>query len=569
MAQYLSYDGLKTYDEKLKQWVKNTSVEQLSALPTTAEEKAKYTDTIVQYVGATTDTLTKGYFYTLTKEGEEETATWKQINIQPKVDPSSIIDDTKAATDTTYSSTKIDKQIKDNAKDATYKAASAEGADDAVTIEEAIKALEDATFLCFKGTATAAITAPADGDLYYFNIAATESDPAVIGWKFYSTTDTAWKDLNDATVSTRVDALETQVGKGKIVNAYNEKVDLVDIINLLTGDATKEGSILNLIKKNAGNADSSMTEIEKYESIETEGTYITIEEYNELSDEDKAKYKAVEKTLTINEALQAVKDEAGLVEITVAETPSENALKTYVFTQNKEEIGKIDIPKDFLVKSGKIVWFVSETVEEETIIKEMPAGTVIEALPTGIALNTKYIALTLNVKEGAADDETVYIAVTDICDPYTGAEATDKIITVAVSDENVITATIADASIPREKIDADFEADIAAIETAIGTHEVEGEDILYPVADRIKAEAGDGDSNISVIIKYQEIDNPDTYITVEAYLALEEEERAKYKAIEEPMTINDAIDSLKGVVDEITAITDEDINKLFDDTVTP
>ena len=34
-------------------------------------------------------------------------------------------------------------------------------------------------------------------------------------------------------------------------------------------------------------------------------------------------------------------------------TTTEGALKTYTFTQNGVEIGKVDIPKDFLVKSGK------------------------------------------------------------------------------------------------------------------------------------------------------------------------------------------------------------------------
>ena len=63
---------------------------------------------------------------------------------------------------------------------------------------------------------------------------------------------------------------------------------------------------------------------------------------------------------------------------------------------------EIDIPKDFLVKSGSI-----QTV------------STADSPYTGAVVGDKYLELTINVQEGTASDSKVYIPVKDLVDVYT------------------------------------------------------------------------------------------------------------------------------------------------------
>lgn len=113
-------------------------------------------------------------------------------------------------------------------------------------------------------------------------------------------------------------------------------------------------------------------------------------------------------------------------EITIEEasTPTTGFLKTYNFYQGDTSVaanlkGTINIPKDFLVKSGSIV--------------DDPTGQ-----PAG-----KYIALVINSVEGDATDNTIYINVADLVDVYTAASGASE-VQVAISNANVISASIVD-----------------------------------------------------------------------------------------------------------------------------
>lgn len=119
-------------------------------------------------------------------------------------------------------------------------------------------------------------------------------------------------------------------------------------------------------------------------------------------------------------------------EITLEEasTPTTGFLKTYNFYQGDTSDaskkaaafkGKIDIPKDFLVKSGSIV--------------DDPAGQ-----PAG-----KYLALVINSKEGDDTDNTVYINIADLVDAYTAAPNAAE-IQVAISNANVVSASVVDVA---------------------------------------------------------------------------------------------------------------------------
>lgn len=102
-------------------------------------------------------------------------------------------------------------------------------------------------------------------------------------------------------------------------------------------------------------------------------------------------------------------------------------LKTYEVKQNNSVVGKIDIPKDFLVTSGSVVtgtWTSSTKFEPSVDGKD------------------KALALVLNVKEGESSASTIYINVTDLGKAYTSGNGID------VSSDNKISVHISEYSEP-------------------------------------------------------------------------------------------------------------------------
>lgn len=95
---------------------------------------------------------------------------------------------------------------------------------------------------------------------------------------------------------------------------------------------------------------------------------------------------------------------------------SGDVLKSYTFTQNGNNIGVINIPKDFLVKSGSV----------------REAG----ADDTDIAVGTKVLDFVVNSVDGAGSESHIVIPVSDLVDVYTGGNG------IAVSSANVISAVV-------------------------------------------------------------------------------------------------------------------------------
>jgi hypothetical protein len=112
-------------------------------------------------------------------------------------------------------------------------------------------------------------------------------------------------------------------------------------------------------------------------------------------------------------------------------TPNVGYLKTYILafgiTQYSEitaqnTIGEIDIPKDFLVKSGAV---------QVVATADTPY--------TGAVAGDKYLDFVVNTKDSVSGTETdshIYIPVKDLVDIYTGSNAID------VSNTNVISLII-------------------------------------------------------------------------------------------------------------------------------
>ena len=101
-----------------------------------------------------------------------------------------------------------------------------------------------------------------------------------------------------------------------------------------------------------------------------------------------------------------------VVTLEQAQTPDAGYLKTYIIKQGGNAVGgsiagKINIPKDFLVKSGQVKTATADD-ESSSLYPDVKAGE-------------KYLDFVVNVKEGSnATDEHIYIPVKDLTDIYTG-----------------------------------------------------------------------------------------------------------------------------------------------------
>lgn len=199
-----------------------------------------------------------------------------------------------------------------------------------------------------------------------------------------------------------------------------------DLSTLTTTDKTDVVSAINEVKASADDAkDASNVSI-----TDTAGNY--------SSDN-------VEGALA--EVATMISDAIGGAEVTVDDSvTTEGYLKSYTFYQggntSDKKIATIDIPKDFLVKSGRIV-------ENPT---GQPAGT--------------YIELILNTKDSSGTDQAIYINVSTLIEYVTGGDTAEVSVSVDPT-THVVTATI--VKIPASKViyrEADVEQGITELTIA-------------------------------------------------------------------------------------------------------
>lgn len=101
------------------------------------------------------------------------------------------------------------------------------------------------------------------------------------------------------------------------------------------------------------------------------------------------------------------------------ETATEGYFASYSLTKNGVQAGvKIDIPKDYLVKSAQI--------------KE----SIGEGDPSGLPIDTKYIDFVINAKEGEGSESHIYLNVNELVDAFTPGNGID------ISGENQISAKV-------------------------------------------------------------------------------------------------------------------------------
>lgn len=163
----------------------------------------------------------------------------------------------------------------------------------------------------------------------------------------------------------------------------------------------------------------------------------------------------------INELKQSISDND--VTLNVAETATDGYLKTYVLSKgNGTEIGRIDIPKDLVVTKGSCVkgtWTGESFVEGEG---------------TGHAIKL----------EIANQTAPIYINTQNLVDIYTAEKNATK-IQLAVSADNVISASIVSGSIEKTDLTSAVQVSLGLADTALQSITGEtGEGALINVSDK-------------------------------------------------------------------------------------
>ena len=138
--------------------------------------------------------------------------------------------------------------------------------------------------------------------------------------------------------------------------------------------------------------------------------------------------------------------QAAAPEYTIAQQASAESgyAATYYLTKDGTQVGsKINIPKDFLVKSASV-----ETV------------TTADTPYTGAQVGDKYIDFVINAKDASATAEHLYLPVNDLVDVYTSGSSAGDMVVIAIDSNNQITATIADGTVTLAKLASAVQTEI-------------------------------------------------------------------------------------------------------------
>lgn len=158
----------------------------------------------------------------------------------------------------------------------------------------------------------------------------------------------------------------------------------------------------------------SAEEVEALISASEGGVNTSIGNLENLTTKDKA---------TIVAAINSLKTES-TVTVEKKQTAEEGFAATYIVKQNEKQVGSsINIPKDFLVKSG--------TVKTVSTINQ-PVN--------GYKVGQKYLDFVVNTASNDGQESHIYILVEDLVDVYTGS--TGDQIAVVVGNDNTISASL-------------------------------------------------------------------------------------------------------------------------------
>ena len=366
--------------------------------------------------------------------------------------------------------------------------------------------------------------------------------------------------------SSAVQALNTRVGIDKVLNAYQEKANLTEILNVLTGNDETAGSVAKLLKdaievldgsaviatetdgvvtikggvkevdgvlsQDADKADIVLKKVAttaKAEDINVEGKIVETAEgvigYTLPAGTAQATAEHFASEIaTVDAAVKAL-DKASQVTVEKLAATEEGYIASYAVKQNGTQVGAtINIPKDYLVKNA-----------------ELKTCTEVDQPVEGYKIGDKYMDFTINTVEGSGNKSHIYINVNELFDAYTsGSEASDTVVVTVDNNTNKISADITDGTVTRAKINAAFEKNITDVEATHAAAE-EGSRAKYKT---VAEEVADGinllDSTKEQVANPAEADGTG--------LAL--------RVVEE----NGKITEISGSIDDVT---EDQINSLF------
>lgn len=164
--------------------------------------------------------------------------------------------------------------------------------------------------------------------------------------------------------------------------------------------------------------------------------------------------------------------ESTIVTVEKQQTAETGYAATYVVKQNSTQVGsKINIPKDFLVKSGEV---------------KTAAAADLTTLGNGYAAGDKYIDFVINTKGNDGTDEHMYINVKDLVEDTTydadGTTLTLSSGVFSITAGGVDTTELADGAVTTAKIDSGAVTTAKIADEAVTTAKIDDEAVT---ADKI------------------------------------------------------------------------------------
>lgn len=253
---------------------------------------------------------------------------------------------------------------------------------------------------------------------------------------------------------TEVEALKEQIGDDSVEDQIAEAIDGLGEVYQTKEDAASDKSDLlgsdsdvagtqTIHGANKAAADAKTAAEAKVASVDAKDKSITVDNTDPKNPKLSVNLDpATTNALKLGEnGLNVTIPDAATISVVEA-TAAEGALKSYKVTVNGEQVGvTIDVPKDFLVKSAKV-----DTV---TAADKQAGGKFADN--EEFAVGDKYIDFTINVKEGTATDEHIYLNVKDLAHVYTAGQgiaiSTSDVISIKIDTDNANGLAITDAGL--------------------------------------------------------------------------------------------------------------------------
>lgn len=161
----------------------------------------------------------------------------------------------------------------------------------------------------------------------------------------------------------------------------------------------------------------------------------------------------------INELQESVANNQKAGEVTLTEGAAEGFAKQYTLKQGEKTLGTIDIPKDMVVSSGKVV--VNPV--------DQPAGTYIE-LTLANATNDKIyvnVGTLVDIYTAAQSATQVQLAIDASTREISATIVAKSVTATELADAAVVTAKIADGNVTKVKLATDVQASLEKADSAV------------------------------------------------------------------------------------------------------